>query len=481
MFNWFWKLLYNLAKTILYCIDFILDFAKMLAGIEPVTIDGKRDELTTHFLTSESVLDAFKLVALIGIVLLFLFTAFSVVRSIGRFGEGKSAVMICMDMGKALLYLLLIPAIMIIGSAFISAVMTSVYDATAGAASSLGGRLFTLIANDAYDYDGLPKEEIMSYFSSRLSGYDYYSNTDVALYFDRSNIDYFLAFVGCTAVLILLIKPMLTFVERTVSLVILFIVAPLSISSVVLDDGMRFKLWREQVINKFLVAYGALITLNIFVMLVEIVYEIEFFTTGNADFKNGLARMLFVIGGAAACKQGTVLIGNLVNNGAGSQHAQDQANTIAPFMAAGHMAHHLGSSAARGIANSAPARSLKNNIGSAVHRKGNARRSIKDEAARNKIFSEETQKYSSKMDREPRTRFGEYSRNHDWRKNLSSGNQTNDTLTDIRDILRGSSFSGGAADSGIDDNATNQRSAGTIVDAMGRGKTKTEGGGNGKA
>ncbi len=481
MFNWFWRLLYNLAKTILYCIDFILDFAKMLAGIEPVTVDGKQEELTTHFLTSESVLDSFKLVALIGIVLLFLFTAFSVVRSIGRLGEGKSAVMVCMDLGKALLYLLLIPAIMIIGTAFVSAVMTSVYSATAGGGSSLGGRLFTLIANDAYDYEGLPKEEVMSYFASRLDGFDYYSNTDVALYFDRSDIDYFLAFVGCTAVLILLIKPMLTFVERTVSLVILFIVAPLSISSVVLDDGVRFKLWREQVINKFLVAYGALITLNIFVMLVEIVYEIEFFTTGNADLKNGLARMLFVIGGAAACKQGTVLIGNLVNNGAGSQYAQDQVHTMAPMMAAGHMAHRFGSSAARGVANSAPARSLKNNLSSAVHRRGNARRSLKDEAAKNQRFAAETQKYSSKMERDPRTKIGQYSRNHDWRKNLSSGNQTNDTLTEIKDILRGSGFSGGTAERGSDDHAANQRSAGTIVDAMGRGKTKTGGRENGKA
>ncbi len=479
MFNWFWKLLYNLAKTILYCIDFLLDFAKMLAGIAPVTVEGKETELTAYFLQSESVMDAFKLVSLIGIVLLFLFTAFAVTRSIGRLGEGKSALMVCMDGAKAILYMLLIPAIMIIGTMFVSAVMTSVFNATSDGASSLGGRLFTLIADEAYDYDGMSKAEAFSHFKNREVGFDYYSNTDVAQYCDRSEMNYFLAFVGGFCILILLVKPMLIFVERTVGLVLLFIVAPLSASSAVLDDGARFKLWREQVINKFLVAYGALISLNVFMILVDVIYDIEFFTSGNTGLKNGLARMLFVIGGAAACKQGPVIIGNLVNQGAGSQYAQDQANMRRPFGAIGHMAHHAAHSAGHAVKNSAPARSIRNNISSAVHRSGNARRSIKDEAARNKRFAKETAKYAERQGTMPRTKMGERRQQNDWRKNLSSGNQTNDTLMDIKDILSGAGFqrSGGGGIGSDTDSGANQKGAATIVGAMGNKRSDGKGGG----
>ncbi len=339
MFDWFWEFLYSLLKTVLYCIDFLMLFANKLVGVEPVYDQNRQEvDLLNFFFTSETILDAFKYVALIGIVLMFLFTAFAVVRSIARMGEGRSPLGVCANAAKSILYFLMIPAIMIIGGLFVSAIMTSIYRATLGGGTSLGSSMFTLFADEAYNGGG-NKEQILEQFRAGgpfvedSGGFNYYSMGNVKNYFSLSKVNYFLGFVVGIAVLIMLVLPMLSFVERIVSLVLLFIVSPISVASSVLDEGMRFKLWRDQVINKFIIAYGSIISLNIFILLVGVIYEINFFQ--GKPFLNGLARMLFVLGGAFACRMGTVLIGNLVNHGAGSQYAQDLHNLTGTAFHAG--------------------------------------------------------------------------------------------------------------------------------------------------
>ena len=51
--NWIFELLYGFQKTICYIIDFIRDIFYMLAGIEPVVIDGQETDLLSHFILVE--------------------------------------------------------------------------------------------------------------------------------------------------------------------------------------------------------------------------------------------------------------------------------------------------------------------------------------------------------------------------------------------------------------------------------------------
>lgn len=337
MFNWFWEFLYGLIKVPLFCIDFVLQLANLLCGIEPVVVDGAETDLVFYFLSSSAVFDAFKYVCIIAFELLFLFTIFSIIRAQGNFYENKSPLQRCMDSGKTILYFLFVPAIMLLGAQFVSALMQSVYMATAQGSTGLGSSMFTIFAEEAYNGDAEKKLEIMELFRQKAEGYDYYNTENVTAYFQLSKFNFFLGLLTSIAVLVMLALALLNFVERIISLVTLFIVAPLSVSTSALDDGMRFKLWRDQVINKFLVAYGTLIGINIFSLLVSVIFRIEFFTpeslaalhfpVGLCNLMNGLARLAFALGGALACNRSIVLIGNLVNQGAGSQEAADQMHT----------------------------------------------------------------------------------------------------------------------------------------------------------
>ena len=344
MFNWFWEFLYHLIKVPLFCIDIILMLARKLCGIDPIQIEKNVGgevvvedmDLLSYFMEGEAIVNAFGYVCLFGFILLFLFTAFRIIRDQGNFYEKKSPIRICLESAKILLFFLLVPTIMVVGTAFVSTLLRGIYEATANGSSGLGGSMFVIFSEEAYIGPAEDKQAVLDAFRScsledYLSGansYSYYNTTLVSQYFKLSKLNFFLGLVGSISVLSLLSLTLLSFVERIISLVLLFVISPLPMSASPLDDGERFKMWREQTINKFITAYGGLLALNIFSLMLPMIANINFFSMGGAggNIVNGIARLLFLIGGAFACRRGMVLIGNLVSRGAGSQDLMDQSH-----------------------------------------------------------------------------------------------------------------------------------------------------------
>ena len=355
MFNWFWKFLYGLIKVPLLCIDVILMIARKLCGVEPIQVEvesggeviTKDVDLLTYFLEGEAIVNAFGYVCLFGFVLLFLFTAFRIIKDQATFYDKKSPIRICVDSSKILLYFLLVPTIMILGATFISVIMGGIYEATANGNSGLGGSMFVIFAEEAYTGPVDDKQTKLDAFRTcsledYISGaneFSYYNTDLVSQYFNLSECNYFLGIVGSLSVLILLSLTLLSFVERIISLVLLFVVAPLPMSASPLDDGERFKIWREQTINKFITAYGGLLALNIFSLMLPMITSINLFPAGGvSNVVNGITRLVFIIGGAFACRRGMVLVGNLVSRGAGSQDLMDQSHLSGGMASLAHMA-----------------------------------------------------------------------------------------------------------------------------------------------
>ena len=343
MFDWFWEFLYGLIKVPLFCIDFILRLANMLCGIESIEVNGEKKEITYYFLSSDEIMDAFKYVCIIGFILLMLFTVYRLIRGQAEHFAGKTPQKICGDTAKTVLYFLLVPAFMLLATVAVTTFMRAIYAATSFGDASLGSSMFTIFAEEAYN-GSLDKETALNMF--RSGELDYYDTATVASYFKLSKINFFLGFLGSIAVLLMLGLTLLSFVERVISIMILFVISPISISSSILDEGARFKLWRDQVINKFLLAYGGIIALNIFMLLMSVINRITFF---DNSFMNGLTKLVFVLGGALACRRGMELIGNLISQGAGSQEMRDQTHALGGMAMAGNMAGKVVGGVAKGV------------------------------------------------------------------------------------------------------------------------------------
>lgn len=108
--------------------------------------------------------------------------------------------------------------------------------------------------------------------------------------------------------LVMFVISAITFVQRIFDIVLLYIISPVSISTIPLDEGNRFKVWKDMLISKILSAYGIILVMNLFFLIIPQVYQIKFF---DNSFQNGVVYILFLIGGSFAVTKASRVISQL--------------------------------------------------------------------------------------------------------------------------------------------------------------------------
>ena len=318
MFSWWWEFLYSISKTLFHLIDGLMSCANKLCGIETISFGGEQQDFLYYLFSSDQVWFAFRVAALLGMIVLVIFTVFAIIRAIVKDKPEGTPAQICVKAFKTFLMFLFVPAVMLavmwLGNEF----MQAMYAATTQGATSLGSFLFVSFATGD-SYYGLTAEGV-EYF---LANPEAYMNTELVWnYMDLSYFEFMFSWLAGAVILVSLASSMLLFVDRVFSIIILYIVAPFSISTCVIDDGAHFKLWRDQIMVKFIMGYGAIIALNVYALICGLVADpgLVFFEN---DFLNFLMKLLLIGGGALTLKKSMGLIGNLVQAGAGSNEMRD--------------------------------------------------------------------------------------------------------------------------------------------------------------
>ena len=318
MFDWFWEFLYGISKSILRLIDGLISCANKLCGIESVNIGGTETDLVSYMLRSEALANGFKIAAVLGFVVLIFFTIARIIMVVLKEKPDMSPIKVAGKAFKALLLFMFVPAIMLTLVWALNTIMNALYQATMNGSQSLGTFLFHAFSQDA---------EILnqSIYDQIISGKDLYLNTDtVSAAIELSDFDFIFSWIAGIALLFTLAGALIQFVDRAISIGVLFMVSPFSIASSVLDDGGRFKLWREQVLIKFVSGYGIILYLNIYCLLISLIApsDVVFF---EGSFINNLFKLIIIIGGGFAMQKASALLGNLVGAGAGSREMMDNA------------------------------------------------------------------------------------------------------------------------------------------------------------
>lgn len=345
LFGWFYDLMYILQKSICYLLDFIRDVFCKLAGIETVTVGGKQTDLLSHFILSPQIRNAFLGVFLVGVILLFVFVIIAILKSESADPQHKKTKgQILVKALQSFVIFLLIPFLLIAGIMLTNVVMSAIHGSMTGAMldgntnSTIGGQILVTSGYDAYIGPAGRRAEIERMF---ITGQlDYNSLSVVKDYYNLGDMNFFVGIAGGLVILIMFVISAIMFVQRIFDIILLYIVSPASVSTIPLDDGGRFKIWREMLISKILGAYGIILSMNIFFLIVPQVANISFF--GNA-FKDGVVQLLFVLGGAFAITKANMVIAQLTGSNAGAQEAQQMLGNISTGM---HMMRSVGHVAA---------------------------------------------------------------------------------------------------------------------------------------
>lgn len=324
MTDWIFDLLYSFQKTIGYIIDFIKDIFYMLAGIDTVNINGKDTDLLSNFLLSDVVKKSFFYIFLIAVVLLIVFVIISIIRSEYANGQNKKSKTIIL--GKAFqsfIIFLIIPFVLISGITLSNTVVKSVnqsmnpYILETGQEATIGGQL--LVTSGYYAYIGEESERAEIEIKFITGELDYNNKEVVSQYYKIRNLDFFVGILGGLVILVMFVMSAISFIQRIFDIVLLYIISPINVSTIPLDDGNRFRIWKEMLIAKVLSAYGIILSMNLFFIIIPQVQQIMFFQ--NA-LKDGIVKILFLIGGAFAVTKANIVIAQLTGNTAGGNETQ---------------------------------------------------------------------------------------------------------------------------------------------------------------
>lgn len=344
-FGWIYDVFYTLQKSICYLLDFIRDIFCKLAGIETVKIDGSEEEILSHFILSPAIRNAFLGVLLVGVILLFVFVIIAIIKSEAADPQHKKTKgQILVKSLQSFIIFLLIPFLLIAGIMLANVVVGAIHASMTGSmldgntASTIGGQILVTSGYDAYIGPAGSRAEIERMFVT--GQLDYNSLSVVKRYYDLSEMNFFVGIAGGLVILVMFVMSAVMFVQRIFDIILLYIVSPASVSTIPLDDGGRFRIWREMLVSKVLSAYGIILSMNIFFLVVPQISQITFF--GNA-FKDGIVQLLFVIGGAFSITKANMIIAQLTGSNAGMQEMQQMMSNVHSGM---HMVHTAGRVAA---------------------------------------------------------------------------------------------------------------------------------------
>lgn len=319
MFDWWWKLLYNISYWINKCIDTLYKLFLFFAGAAPAEVNqelagNKNTNILEQIFTDNRVSVLFLgflgfagLVFTISIIIGLVRSEWSSKDN----SEGKIKVL--KHSLKGFLLVFLIPTIFSIGMWATSVLLSSIVQGMAGTDPnefSLAQKLYE-ICLPSEGGNGMQPVWTDSYSDLTSWGWD------------LTEFNYVIAYIGGIIILFIIGLAALNLVERIIDLVFLYVASPFIIAVSPLDEGNRLGIWKDLVIAKLLSVAGMIVCFYIYFLCMDIIQNLLTSDTFIVKF----AYLLFAIGGALAARKGGLLISNLVGHNTALIEGQQAAQT----------------------------------------------------------------------------------------------------------------------------------------------------------
>lgn len=361
---------YNISCFILALIDYVEVMFRLLAGLE---VDGvqlnlssssdKGGDLVLQLIRTPEIRDVFLAMVVVGMFLLIITTIFQMIKVEYTTEGAKNAKGPILNKAfKGMANMIMLPALCVFGVFIGNQVLDLLDKATKpdsdkyGQSATISGTLFVAAASDAhykskdlqvilpvaeigtastfiliniipivwntisdawgeaFNYDDdqsykYSESERESYESQVASGsISYWNIAVISMIYNYSKINYLLLIFGGCIVIKTLYATCFGMIVRLYQCGMLFIISPAVIGMTPINEGGLGK-WRSSFIGQVLSAYGVVLALNIFFILVRVLLSIDFnFTSWNSYFfgatmMEGLLKAIIVIGGALSIEK----------------------------------------------------------------------------------------------------------------------------------------------------------------------------------
>ena len=173
----------------------------------------------------------------------------------------------------------------------------------------------------------------ISWMNSDGSAMDY--KTLIASYGD-GGVSFVLLLIAVCCCLIGLGMSVLTVAERLINIAMLYVIAPVVIASIPLDDGKRWESWKDTTTVKILTAAANVISIYIFIYIMKEFGNV--ILSGQGDAVLSIVYIVIAISGAFGCAKAGTFIASIISANAGQQEGMSFLGNSAMLRAAGALA-----------------------------------------------------------------------------------------------------------------------------------------------
>lgn len=159
------------------------------------------------------------------------------------------------------------------------------------------------------------------------------------------SFNFLVAYLCAIIVLIAIVGATLGLVKKLFDIVMLFIALPWISATIPLDDGAKFKLWRETVISKVFLAFGSVLAVNVFFIVAPTLWGVSL--PGASGFTDAVLRLVLICGGALTISGGQLLFARLL--GTSAEEGREMGQSARTLMGGAMTALGLGKAAGRAL------------------------------------------------------------------------------------------------------------------------------------
>lgn len=341
----FQELILLLFLWFLRMIDGLMEIFSAISGITDVTYHGQRVNIIEFLVGNSTVGTIFWCIFILAIGITCIFAIVAFVKNM--IANNRNVTSILGKFFLALLGTLAMVVVVYLGILISNAVLKLVAEIfQISNTTELSNMLFDACVGEWLDGYSVAELDVTS-----LSVRDIFGSYDAAMFgiwptswkldgmVNPNSFLYLPSMVASIALLIALIVAILNLAKRVYEIVFMYLVMPLSMSTISLDDGARFKIWRETFITKIVLAYGTVFSVNIFILLLPIITKMRIEAVG--DFGNSLFLIFMIVAGAMVIPAGQALFARLFGQaddmraGGGFLHTAFYGGRIASAMTIG--------------------------------------------------------------------------------------------------------------------------------------------------
>lgn len=301
MLIFFQELCLQLFLWLLQLIDGLMEIISAISGVTNVNYHGQSVNIIEFLAGDSTVMTIFWCIFILAVGLTCIFTIVGLVKNMIANNRNVSSIV-----GKFFLELLgtmAMLAVVFLGILIANALLQLLAKIfQIGNTTKISNAIFNACVGDWINGYNINKIDVTS-----LSVGDIFGGYNAALFgiwptswkcngmVNPNNFMYLPALIAGIALGIALIIAILNLAKRVYEIIYLYFCMPVSMSTLPLDDGARFKNWREQFLTKIILAYGAVLSVNVFVLLLPLIQQMSI--SGASGFANSIF-LIFKIGRA---------------------------------------------------------------------------------------------------------------------------------------------------------------------------------------